>query len=139
MANKFEKEFLFKGLRPTQESRKYWECNRVSDEEDKVVVNISRSSIFQTKYGYGLIVGQTKVVWVKSWQVLEENWYTPSGTKDVVLTKDYYKVVDSTREFSDISVGDCASDSEFEKANGYHSWEDMVSIARAQKEIPVKF
>lgn len=137
--NEFQTGFLFKGLNPKDVSNKYSSCDRVSADEDKVCVLVSTSQLFSTKYGYGLIVGHDKVVWLKSWQVLESNWFTPSGMREVVLTKEYYTVKQSSKEFEDIMVGDCESDSEFEKANGFHSWEDMVARAKAQTEYEVRF
>lgn len=112
-----------------------------------MLINISQDQVFKTAYGWGLIVGHDKVVWLKNWQVIKiADWFATNwtaGCYQVMLNKEYYKVNQSTREFDDIEVGVCASDSEFEKANGYHSWEDMLRDAKAQqdalKDSPIKF
>ena len=139
---------IYEGLGFEQASNKYCEITRrVNDDETKILVNVDASQVFPTRYGFGMVVGRNHVVWLKDWQVIQvADWWLTEFTKgcyQVLLNKDYYKVAESTREFEDITVGDCASDSEFEKANGYHSWEDMVAIAKAQeeglKESPVKF
>lgn len=138
---------IYEGLGFREASNKYCEVTkRVNDDETKVLINVAASQVFSTQYGYGLKVGKDKVVWLKNWQVLTiADWWETEQTKghvQVLLNKDYYKVNQSTREF-DICVGDCASDSDFEKANGYHSWEDMVNIAKIQdaglKDSPIKF
>lgn len=132
--NKFEREFLFKGLNPHEVSNKYASADRVAEDGSKCVARVSTSQLFATRFGYGLIVGHDKVVWLKNWQVLDDNWFTPAGTRDVVLTKEFYNVKQSSKEFDGICVGDCASDSDFEKENGYHSWQDMFDRAKVQTE-----
>lgn len=138
---------MYDGLGFEEASNKYCEITkRVNDDETKVLINISSNQVFLTQYGYGLMVGKTKVVWLKSWQVISvADWFKTDMTRgcyQVMLNKEYYNVKDSTREFN-IEVGDCASDSEFEKVNGYHSWEDMVDTAKRQEsllaESPIKF
>lgn len=130
---KFTRDFLLGGLNPREISAKYSTCDRVSDNEEKIVVRVADTNLFDSRYGYGLILGRTKFIWLKRWQVLAPNWFTPKGKRDVVLTKEYFKVQDSTSEFKGINVGDCESDSEFEKANGYHGWEDLVDFAKRQE------
>lgn len=139
---------ILEGLGFREASNKYIEVTkRVNEDETKILVNVSARQVFKTQYGYGLIVGSDKVVWLKNWQVMiVADWWQTGMTKgcyQVLLNKDYYTVKDSTRTFEGIAVGDCESDSEFEKANGFHSWEDMVAIAKAQEEAieenPVKF
>lgn len=136
------------GLGFGEASNKYCELTRrVNDDETKVLINASTSQVFRTQYGYGLIVGHDKVVWLKEWQVLKvADWFATQWTAhtyQVLLNKEYYKVNQSTKEFDGINVGDCASDSEFEKENGYHSWKDIVEMAKAQQEAlkdsPIKF
>lgn len=137
----------FDGLDFKKASNKYYEIEkRVSEDETKILVNADASHIFATKYGYGLIVGRDRVVWLNDWQVFTvADWFQTEftrGTYQVLLSKDYYKPVKSNREFEGICVGDCESDSEFEKANCYHSWDDMLDIAKAQEtnsNSPIKF
>lgn len=139
---------MYEGLNFGEASNKYCQITkRVSDDETKVLINVNSKQVFSTQYGYGLKVGKSKVVWLKNWQVFRvADWFATEMTANayqILLNKEYYKVNNSTREFDDINVGDCASDSEFEKANGYHSWEDMVSIAKLQEKAiednPIKF
>lgn len=137
--NRMIRKERFEGL-GYEETNKYGQLTkRVSDDESKIVVNISRNQIFLTRYGYGLKVGHDKVVWLKGWQAFTvADWYATEMTAhsyQVVLSKENYIVKQSTREFDDIEVGDCASDSDFEKANGYHSWEDMVDLAKRQEAV----
>lgn len=137
----------FDGLGFKKASNKYYEIEkRVSEDNTKILLNVDSSHIFATKYGYGLIVGHDKVVWLNDWQVFTvADWFQTEFTRgayQVLLNKDYYKPVKSNREFEGICVGDCASDSEFEKANSYHSWEDMLEIAvnqNSSSNSPIKF
>lgn len=138
---------MYDGLGFGEASNKYCEITkRVSEDETKVLVNVDTRQVFSTQYGYGLKVGKNHVVWLKKWQVLDvADWWQTEMThahKQVLLNKEYYNVKESAYEY-DIVVGDCASDSEFEKANGYHGWKDMVAIAKAQEsklnDNPVKF
>lgn len=138
---------ILEGLGFAEASNKYCEVTRrVNDDETKILVNVNKKQLFSTQYGYGLIVGKNSVVWLKNWQVfVVADYFKTSMTNNclqVLLNKEYYNVKESTREF-DVVVGDCASDSEFEKANGYHSWKDMVERAKAQEKVmsenPVKF
>lgn len=138
---------MYEGLGFDEISNKYCELTkRVNDDETKILLNINLNQIFPTQYGYGLKVGKHNVVWLKKWQVINiADWFKTEATYgcvQVMLTKEYYNVKDSSFEY-DITVGDCASDSDFEKANGYHSWEDMVEIAKIQQEgladSPIRF
>lgn len=139
---------IYEGLDFKQASNKYFEINRrVNNDLTKILVNVDACHLFQTCYGYGLIVGHDKVVWLKSWQVFKvSDWFQTFMTKNsyqVLLNKDYYIVNQSTKEFDGIVVGICASDSDFEKQNGYLSWGDMVNIAKMQEAYitnnPIKF
>lgn len=138
---------MYEGLGFGEASNKYCEITkRVSDDEQKIIINVDSNQIFSTQYGYGLKVGKNHVVWLKNWQVIDvADWFRTSLTsgRQVLLNKDFYIVKESTREFDNIEVGDCASDSEFEKQNKYHGWEDMVNVAKAQQKYlednPIKF
>lgn len=140
-------EWRFEGLGFSKDSNKYYSIDRrYNEDETKVVINYCKKQLFKTLYGWGLIIGHEHVVWLKDWQVFEVgSWWQGATTCEyqVLLTKDFYKPVKSNKPFEDICVGDCADDSEFEKVNGYHGWQDMVDTAKAQNEFialdPIKF
>jgi hypothetical protein len=80
MTNKISKkvqefnDFRFAGLNWKQQTNKYITMNRVSEDGTKVVVKVADSHIFKSKFGYGLILDRTHVVWLKDWQV-SDNYY----------------------------------------------------------------
>lgn len=79
--------FRFEGLKAVQSSNKYLTMNRVSEDETKIVVKVADEMVFATKYGYGLILDDKHVVFLKSWQV-SDNYY---GT-EVLLNREYFNV-----------------------------------------------
>ena len=79
--------FKFDGLHHTSQSNKYFTMNRVSDDENKIVVKVAETSVLKTKYGYALILDFNHVVFLKQWQV-SDNWY---GT-EVLLSREYFNV-----------------------------------------------
>ena len=80
-------DYRFEGLNWRQYSTKYMTMNRVSTDENKIVVRISGEHLLQTRYGYALILDNTHVVFVKNWQV-SINAYG----KEVLLTREYFDV-----------------------------------------------
>lgn len=79
-------EFRFAGLNARQYSNKYATMDRVSADEGKIVVKVAGTQIFKSKYGYGLILDDTHVLWLKDWQV-SDNFY---GI-EVLMNRDYFK------------------------------------------------
>lgn len=109
-------KFRFEGLDARCYSNKYMTMKRVSDDESKIVVKVADEQVFETQYGFGLIINRTHVVWLKSWQV-SVNWY---GT-EILLNKDYFKPTESKREFENYLY-----DPENE------SWETWLNVAKDQ-------
>lgn len=110
-------EFRFSGLKPRQVSKYEVELNRVSDDKEKCVVRIAISHLYETKYGYALILNDKQVVFLKSWQV--EN----KSEIEVILNKKYFTVCD-WGEFPDFLGAD-------ERNTSFEHW---VEIAEAQQE-----
>ena len=77
-------KFRFGGLNATRTSNKYYEMDRVA--ADRVVVKVGEESVFKSQYGYGLILDDSHVCWLKDWQV-SESYY---GT-EVLITEKYFQ------------------------------------------------
>ena len=56
MSKKSFNDFRFGGLNYQKASNKYYEMDRVSEKEDKVVIKFDDSHLFKTQFGYGLII-----------------------------------------------------------------------------------
>lgn len=110
-------EFRFSGLKPRQVGKYEVELDRVSADKEKCVERIAISHLYETKYGYALILNDKQVVFLKSWQV--EN----KASVEVILNKKYFKVCD-WGEFPDFLGAD-------EKNTNFEHW---VEIAEAQQE-----
>lgn len=114
-------EFRFKGLNYRQTSNKYLTMNRVSDDEDKIVVRFDDSHIIPTRYGYAIVVGYNKVVFVKDWQV-NRNFYH----KEVLFDKNYFNV----KEW-----GNFADDFYFEDEEKQLHFEYWLEVAKEQDSL----
>lgn len=79
-------EFRFSGLHARMYSGKYATMSRVSDDESKIVVKVAEGQVFETRYGYGLVLNAENVLWLKGWQV-SDNYY---GV-EVMLMKESFK------------------------------------------------
>lgn len=84
--NSFD-NFRFNGLHFRKISNKYLTMNRVSDNENKIVVKVASEHLLPTKYGYALILDKNHVVFVKDWQI-SENYFG----NEVVLDRKYWNV-----------------------------------------------
>ena len=80
-------DFRFNGLNYKECSNKYFTMNRVSDDEQKIVVKVSEEHLLETKYGYALILDYNHVVFLKNWQV-DHNYFG----NEVLLAKEYFVV-----------------------------------------------
>lgn len=80
-------DFRFDGLNWRQSSNEYLTMERVSEDENKIVVKVAPEHLMRTKYGYALILDYSHVVFLRSWQV-SDNYY---GT-EVMLTRDFFNV-----------------------------------------------
>ena len=59
--------------------------NRVSNDENKIVVKVADSHLQKTKFGYALILDQNHVTFLKDWQV-NQNYFG----NEVLLNRDYW-------------------------------------------------
>lgn len=121
--SKFDK-FRFAGLHARNTSKKYLEMNRVSDNEEKIVVCVSDEHVVKTRFGFGLILDASHVVFLKEWQVCEDSWF--SNGVEVVLDKNYFNV----KEWGDFS--DRFSKDVDGKQLEFATWFDA---AKAQKQV----
>ena len=80
-------EFRFEGLNAKKVSNNYMTMNRISDNGEKIVVKVADCHLEKTLYGYALILDQTRVVFLKDWQV-SQNYYG----NEVLLDKNYFNV-----------------------------------------------
>lgn len=101
-------EFRFSGLHLEEQSNKFLTMNRVSDDENKVVVKVGTDHLLKTKYGFALILNSTHVVFLKDWQV-DINYFG----NEVLIDKDYF-LVKQWGDFSDV-FDDSEDNLKFEK------------------------
>ena len=80
-------DFRFEGLNWRRQTNQYLTMSRVSEDEKKIVVKVADSHLQPTKYGYALILDDSHVVFLKSWQV-SSNFYG----NEVLLQKDFWHV-----------------------------------------------
>lgn len=129
-ANNFLKEVIYRDLDYKPCSNKYGTIANVSQDEE--TISIRTNNLFSTQYGYGMMVGNNKVVWLRSFNVSDHYFYTT-----VVLTKKYFNVKDYDFQSKSISTvnGDITSNFYFENDE---NWETMLAAAREQEayELP---
>ena len=111
-------EFRFSGLHLEEQSNKYLTMNRVSDDENKVVVKVGTDHLLKTKYGFALILNSTHVVFLKDWQV-DINYFG----NEVLIDKDYW-LVKQWGDFSDV----------FDDSEDNLKFEKWLSVAKIQQE-----
>ncbi len=111
-------EFRFSGLHLEEQSNKYLTMNRVSDDENKVVVKVGTDHLLKTKYGFALILNSTHVVFLKDWQV-DINYFG----NEVLIDKDYWLV----KEWGDFSDA-------FDDSEDNLKFEKWLSVANIQQE-----
>ncbi len=87
--------FRFSGLNWYQVTNKYYSMDRVSNDENKIIVKVGKSHLKKTKFGYALILDVSHVVFLKDWQV-SDNFY---GV-EVLLQREYFEV----KEWGDFSL-----------------------------------
>lgn len=80
-------DYRFEGLNWRQYSNNYLTMERVSKDENKIVVKTAGEHLIETKNGYALILDRTHVVFLKSWQV-SSNYFG----NEVLLTREYFNV-----------------------------------------------
>lgn len=61
-------EWLLRDLEYRKISNNYVTCKRFNETEDKIIVKVAGSHLFETQYGYGLILDARHLVFLKSWQ-----------------------------------------------------------------------
>lgn len=105
----------FEGLNYKHLSNKYLTMNRVSQDNNKIVVKFASDHLLKTKYGYALILNRTHVVFLKEWQV-NISYY---GI-EVLLERETFNVKE-WGEFSD-----------FDDTTDLLSFDNLVEIAKQQ-------
>lgn len=90
---------------------------RFNESEDKIVVKVEDNHLIETKYGYALILDNTHVVFIKSWQV-NQNWFG----NEVYLTKEYFNVKE-WGEHEEFGIGDQEL-----------TWNYWLNVAKIQQE-----
>ena len=79
--------FRFEGLNYRDYSNNYMTMNRVSDDENKIVIKVDGAHLKKTRFGYAFILDYSNVVFLKEWQV-EENYYG----FEVLLNREYFNI-----------------------------------------------
>lgn len=90
----------------------------MSDDETRIVVKVANNHLFQTAYGYGLILDSKHVIWLKNWAV-SENWFG----NEVMLTKEYF----IPKEYDKINKDEFMVENEKEL-----KWETWLELAKTQ-------
>lgn len=122
MATMFKyEEKTFAGLNPYARSNKYLLMDRVSEDQNKIVVKVSPDQLLRTRYGYALILDSTHVVFIKEWQVTEEF----ELGRDVLLDRKYWNVKE-WGHFED--YGEC------EENYSFDTWLTIASEQNAENE-----
>ena len=88
--NGFEVECAHNDFSWSTKYREIFFKNNISEDGEKVMVRIPVESCFKTRYGYGIRLTSSKVIWVKGWQVSRGASY--GEWKTVVLTRKSFKV-----------------------------------------------
>lgn len=115
-------DFRFEGLDYKEASNEYFTMNRVSEDETKIIVKVDLEHLIQTKYGFALILDNTRVVFLKDWQV-DINYFG----NEILLTKEYF------------NVKVWGNHEEFEENDSNCEWETLLTAAKTQANIPVKW
>lgn len=116
MGKKFD-DFRFAGLNRINFSNKYYQMDRVNDDETKIVVKVADVHIRETRYGWMLILDAHHVAFLKDWAV-DRNYYG----NEVLLDKEYFKV----KEWGDFS------DDFFDEPENC-SWDHYLMVAKEQQ------
>lgn len=115
-------EWLLGDLEYRKISNNYVTCKRFNETKDKIIVKVAGSHLFETQYGYGLILDARHLVFLKSWQV-NSNYYG----NEVLLSKKYFNVKESTKEFD-----------EFFEDEEALKWEYWLESAKMQENYQEK-
>lgn len=79
-------EFRFAGLDYKVAGKRHWSMRRVAEGGGRILVDVAPEQLFQTMYGYALILDRTHVAFVKDWCVLDGEW----GSVLVLLDQRYF-------------------------------------------------
>ena len=110
-------DFRFGDLNYNSINKHYYIMNRVSDDENKIVVNVDPNHIYETETEYALILDANTVVFLARWQV-DYSYY---GV-EVLLMKDHF----APKKWGDFS------DSFFVDEDT-STWEHWLRAARLQE------
>lgn len=115
-------DFRFLDLDYYEVTNKYYTMNRVSENEEKIVVNVADSHLFPTRYGWGLVLDHKHALFLKDWQV-NRNFFG----NEVLLDKPYF----NPREFGTFEG--------FGENPEALTWEYWVNVALAQEGHEVRW
>ena len=79
--------FRFEGMSPSYEKHSI-NAKRISEDGNKILVDVAPEHLFKTRYGFALILDRTHVVFIKDWCVLNGSW----GHTLVLLNRQYFNV-----------------------------------------------
>lgn len=79
--------YIFNGLNPKRILDKFITMNRVSNDKNKIILNVSNNELIKTVYGYAFIIDRTHVVFLKDWQV-NINCFK----NEILLLRDDFKI-----------------------------------------------
>ena len=126
-------------------TNKYVTMDRVSEDGNRVVVRVADEQLFKSQYGYGLILDDSHVAWLKD-QNVNRNFYG----NEVVINKQYFKAKewgDFSSKFGKSETGaeftfdhwkkvaqeQAAAGTKVEWENHYHSSKQMAILRNMSK------
>lgn len=128
--SEFDENYKFKGFKAEQVkklSNQYKELvgQHVSDDGNNAVLKIAAGHVFKTRYGYGVIVDATHVVFIKDWQV----WGFSRDQQSYIINfnRDYYQV----KEYGDFPDFEHYEDL---KSSDLATFDQVMAIAKQQEE-----
>ena len=116
---------LFDGLNHNIISNKYVTMDRISQDKNKICVNVSDSHLKKTKYGQALILDNTHVVFIKDWQVNRN--YRNNYTNEVILDRKYF------------NVKTWGQHTDFTSSKDLMTFDKWVNVAKKQKNNKVEW
>lgn len=116
-------DFRFEGLNYRDFSNNYWTMNRVSESEDRIVIRFSIVHLFETLYGWGLILDRNHVLWLKDWAV-SSNF----KGNEVLLSREFFNPKPSRYENREFDVNPDAC-----------TWEYWLNVAKEQQDTQVQW
>lgn len=102
-------------------SNNYWSMDRVSKNEDRVVVRVAEEHLIKTQYGYALVLDDKHVVFTKD-NYVSQNYFG----NEVMLNKQYF------------NVKEWGNHSNFSENPQNLKWETWLNTAKEQAKADKK-